>query len=542
MSTDHGPAEPRQARQDHHERQEPTKRTGEKLADWADGRLGFHKVVRATMRKAFPDHWSFMLGEICLYSFVVIVLTGVYLTFYFHPSSAQMTYDGSYAPLRGQLVSEAYASALDISFDVRGGLLIRQAHHWAALVFVAAVLVHMMRVFFTGAFRKPREVNWLLGFALLILAMFAGLTGYDLPDDQLSGTGLAIVNGTLLSTPIVGSYLSMFLFGGDFPGNDLIARFNTIHILVLPGLMAALLVGHLALLLYHKHTQYAGPGRTKNNVVGLPVQVYVAKTAGYFFMVTGVIFIVAAIAQINPIWAYGPYRPDQVSAGSQPDWYMGVADGFLRVMPGWEINLWGHTLAIDNFLPLLVGVGLFLAMGVYPFIEAWVTGDDREQNLLDRPRDRPVRTGLGVAWLSVYLVALLGAANDLIATHFHLSVNTVTWAVRFGLFAVPLVAYVVAKRCALGLQRRDREKVLHGRETGVIKRLSYGEFVEVHERLTPEQLHALTAHEQYEPLPPGNDRAWTQRLRVRLSRGYYGADAQIAKPTAREYEEITRGH
>ncbi|GGJ83077.1 menaquinol-cytochrome c reductase cytochrome b subunit [Streptomyces camponoticapitis] len=494
------------------------------------------------MRKAFPDHWSFMLGEICLYSFVVIVLTGVYLTFYFHPSSAQMTYDGSYAPLRGQLVSEAYASALDISFDVRGGLLIRQAHHWAALVFVAAVLVHMMRVFFTGAFRKPREVNWLLGFALLILAMFAGLTGYDLPDDQLSGTGLAIVNGTLLSTPIVGSYLSMFLFGGDFPGNDLIARFNTIHILVLPGLMAALLVGHLALLLYHKHTQYAGPGRTKNNVVGLPVQVYVAKTAGYFFMVTGVIFIVAAIAQINPIWAYGPYRPDQVSAGSQPDWYMGVADGFLRVMPGWEINLWGHTLAIDNFLPLLVGVGLFLAMGVYPFIEAWVTGDDREQNLLDRPRDRPVRTGLGVAWLSVYLVALLGAANDLIATHFHLSVNTVTWAVRFGLFAVPLVAYVVAKRCALGLQRRDREKVLHGRETGVIKRLSYGEFVEVHERLTPEQLHALTAHEQYEPLPPGNDRAWTQRLRVRLSRGYYGADAQIAKPTAREYEEITRGH
>ncbi|WP_329031274.1 cytochrome bc complex cytochrome b subunit [Streptomyces sp. NBC_01725] len=539
MGTEDRPAESGQGRR---------KRSGEKLADWADGRLGLHRVVRATMRKAFPDHWSYMLGEICVYSFLVIILTGVYLTFYFHPSSAQVTYDGSYAPLRGQLVSEAFDSTMDISFDVRGGLLIRQAHHWAALVFVAAVLVHMMRVFFTGAFRRPREVNWLLGFSLLVLAMFAGLTGYDLPDDQLSGTGLAIVNGTLLSTPIIGSYLSFFLFGGDFPGNDLVPRFNTIHILVIPGIMAAVVVAHLALLLYHKHTQFAGPGRTKTNVVGPPVQVYAVKSAGYFFMVAGVIFIAAAIAQINPIWRYGPYRPDQVSAGSQPDWYMGVADGLLRVMPGWELNFWGHTLALDNFLPLMAGVCLFLAMGVYPFIEAWVTGDDREQNLLDRPRDRPVRTGLGVAWLSVYVVALLGAANDLIATHFRLSVNTVTWAVRFGLFVVPVLAYIVAKRCALGLQRRDREKVLHGRETGVVKRLSYGEFVEVHEPLTREQLHSLTAHQQYKPLPAGTEqttnggRAWTRRLRVKLSRGYYGENAQITKPTPREYEEITSGH
>ncbi len=350
MGTTERPAESRQGRRE------------EKVADWAEGRLGYRGVARATMRKVFPDHWSFMLGEICLYSFIVLVLTGVYLTFYFHPSSEQVTYQGSYAPLRGQLVSEAFNSTMHISFDVRGGLLIRQVHHWAALIFVAGVFVHMMRVFFTGAFRKPREINWVLGFSLLILAMFGGLTGYDLPDDLLSGTGLAVVNGTILSIPIVGTYLSMFLFGGEFPGNDLVARFNTIHVLLIPALMMALIVAHVALSVHHKHTQYPGSGRTNKNVVGMPARVYIVKSAGYFFLVSGVIFFIAAIAQINPIWQYGPYRPDQVSAGSQPDWYMGVADGFLRVMPGWEISFWSHTLALDNLVPLLVGVGLFVVL------------------------------------------------------------------------------------------------------------------------------------------------------------------------------------
>ena len=259
----------------------------------------------------------------------------------------------------------------------------------------------------------------------------------------------------------------------------------------------------------------------------------------------------AAIAQINPIWEYGPYRADQVSAGSQPDWYMGVADGLLRVMPGWEITFGGYTLALDNLIPLLVGVGLFLALGAYPFIESWVTGDDREQHLLDRPRNRPVRTALGVAWISFYLVALIGAANDIIALRLHVSVNAVTWAVRIGLVVVPLAAYAMTKRCALGLQRRDRDKVLHGRETGIVKRLPHGEFVEVHEPLGQEQLHALTQHEQYEPIDarpsvngegPNAGSRVARRLRARLSRGFYGEGAQIIKPTAQEYQEITGEH
>ncbi|MEV7387416.1 cytochrome b N-terminal domain-containing protein [Streptomyces sp. NPDC091215] len=524
---------------------------GERTARWADGRLGPYSLIRNKARRAFPDHWSFLLGEICLYSFVVIVVTGVYLTLYFHPSMKEVQYNGSYLPLRGQPASEAFNSTMHLSFDVRGGLLIRQAHHWAALVFIGAMLVHMLRVFFTGAFRKPREFQWLFGFLLLVLGMFGGLTGYDLPDDLLSGTGLAVVNGTILSIPIVGTYLSMFLFGGEFPGGELVARFNTIHVLIIPAIMVGLLVAHLILLLHHKHTQYPGPGRTNRNVVGLPLKVRAVKSAGFFLLVTGAIFTVAALAQINPIWLYGPYRADQVSAGSQPDWYMGVADGLLRVMPGWEIDFWGHTLALDNLIPLAVGVGLFLAMGAYPFIESWVTGDDREQHLLDRPRNRPVRTALGVAWISFYLVSLIGAANDIIATRFHVSVESVTWAVRVGLFVAPLAAYAVAKRCALGLQRRDRDMVLHGRETGVIKRLPNGEFVELHEPLRQEDLHLLTQHEQYLPIAPGSngdaggegaDTGFARRLRVAFSRALYGEGAQIPKPTAQEYREIAGKH
>ncbi|MER5366542.1 ubiquinol-cytochrome c reductase cytochrome b subunit [Streptomyces sp. NPDC002722] len=536
MGHDSRPVDPEQAH------------TGERLARWVDSRLGRGGVARSARRLVFPDHWSFMLGQTALYSLVILMITGVYLSFYFHPSSELVVYQGGYLPLRGQLVSEAFDSTLHLSFDVRGGLLIRQAHHWAALVFVAAVFVHMLRVFFTGAFRKPRELNWLFGFGLLVLAMFAGLTGYDLPDDQLSGTGLQVVNGTILSIPVVGTYLSFFLFGGEFPGEDLIARFNTLHVLVLPGLMIALTVAHVALVRRHRHAQHPGPGRTRGNVVGLPPKVYAVKAAGYFFMVSGVILVMAAAAQINPVWNYGPFRPDQVSAGSQPDWYMGVADGLLRAMPGWEIDFWVHTLALDNLLPLLFGVLLFLAMGAYPFIEAWVTDDDREQHLLDRPRNRPVRTALGVAWLSVYSVALVGAANDIIAIRLHVSVNAVTWAVRAGLFAVPVLAFVVTKRVALALQRRDRDKVLHGRESGVITRLPHGEYVEIHEPLDQARLHTLTAHEQYRPLEAasvGTDGAApsrTQRLRSLLSNFFHGPSTQIPKPTVPEYEEITGRH
>ncbi|MET9956390.1 cytochrome bc complex cytochrome b subunit [Streptomyces sp. NPDC006339] len=525
---------------------------GERVADWADGRLGIYTLAKANMRKIFPDHWSFMLGEVCLYSFLIIILTGVYLTMFFHPSMNEVEYTGPYVPLQGQLMSEAFNSTMHISFEVRGGLLIRQIHHWAALIFLAGMFVHMMRVFFTGAFRKPREINWLFGFLLFFLGMFTGFTGYSLPDDLLSGTGVRFMQGAILSVPIVGTYLSMFLFGGEFPGGDFVARFYSAHVLLLPGIMLGLVVAHLILVFVHKHTHFEGPGRTNKNVVGMPLlPVYMAKAGGFFFLVFGVIAVISAIASINPIWALGPYRPDQVSTGAQPDWYMGFAEGLIRVMPGWEINIWGHTLVLGVFIPLVIFPLVLGAIAVYPFIESWITGDKREHHIAQRPRNAPTRTAFGVAWITAYMIMLVGGGNDLWATHFHLSINAITWFVRIFFFVGPVIAFIVTKRICLGLQRRDKDKVLHGRESGIIKRLPHGEFVEVHTPLSQGELHKLTAHEQYAPaeLPPAVDENGVERkigrmekLRVKLNRGYYGADNQVAKPTVEEYKEIQSGH
>ncbi|MFJ9040192.1 cytochrome bc complex cytochrome b subunit [Streptomyces sp. NPDC102406] len=525
-------------------RQAPT--AGERVADWADGRLGIHGLGRKYLRKVFPDHWSFLLGEICLYTFIVLVLTGVYLTLFFHPSMNEVEYHGGYVPLNGVRMSEAYSSTLDISFDVRGGLLIRQIHHWSALIFVAAMFVHMMRHFFTGSFRKPRELNWLFGWLLLFLALFEGLLGYSLPDDLLSGAGMRLIEGMTLSVPVVGTYLTFFLFGGEFPGDDIVARFYSIHVLLLPGIMAALVVTHLILVFYHKHTQFPGPGKTERNVVGQPFfPVYLAKAGGFFFLVFGVVAAIAAVASINPVWVYGPYRPDQVSTGAQPDWYLGFAEGLVRVMPGWEYAFWGHTLNLGILVPLVAFPLWLVLIGIWPFVEAWITGDRREHHLLDRPRNRPVRTGLGVAWLTGFFVALGAGGNDLIATHFHLSVNVITWCARVALIAGPVLAYVVTKRVCLGLQRRDRDKVLHGRETGRIKRLPHGEYAEVHEPLSQGELYLLTQHEEPAALeaPPDTDehgvrrrvRA-TQRVRVALSRWMYGEGSRIPKARPHEIE------
>ncbi|MFD0416459.1 cytochrome bc complex cytochrome b subunit [Streptomyces sp. NPDC127108] len=524
---------------------------GERVADWADGRLGVHTLAKTQMRKVFPDHWSFMFGEICLYSFLILILTGVWLTLFFEPSGVEVEYNGSYEPLKGVLMTRAYESTVDISMEVRGGLLIRQIHHWAALVFVAGMLVHMMRVFFTGAFRKPRELNWVFGWTLLMLGLITGLTGYSLPDDLLSGTGIRFAQGAILSIPVVGTYLSFFLFGGEFPGHDIIPRLFAVHVLLLPGIMLGLVVAHLILVFYHKHTQFAGPGRTEKNVVGAPfLPIYVAKAGGFFFLVFGVLAMMGAIATINPVWALGPYRPDLVGTGAQPDWYLGFSEGLIRVMPGWEINAWGHTLQLGVFIPFALFPLIMAAIGVYPFIEAWITKDRREHHIADRPRNAPVRTGLGVAWLTLFGVLMIGGGNDLWATHFHLSINAITWFVRIAFFVAPPLAFVVTHRICLGLQRRDRDKVLHGRESGIIKRLPHGEYVEVHQPLSPAERYKLTAHEQPRPLEVGplvdaNGVARkvprSERLRARLSRAMYGPGAQVPKATAEEYRRIHSG-
>ncbi|MEU3664591.1 ubiquinol-cytochrome c reductase cytochrome b subunit [Streptomyces sp. NPDC032940] len=518
---------------------------GVRIADWADGRLGIYNF-RFLIRKVFPDHWSFMFGEIALYSFIMLLLTGIWLTMFFDPSMAETVYDGSYAPLQGIPMSRAYESTVNVSFDVRGGLLIRQLHHWSALVMVAALCVHTLRHFLTGSFRKPREANWLIGFSLLVLVTLEGFVGYSLPDDLLSGTGLRITQGITLAIPVVGTYLAMFLFGGEFPGQDIIPRFYSFHILLLPGTILALVTVHLILVFYHKHTQFRGPGRTENNVVGQPLMPhYTAKAGGFFFLVTGVLALLAGVAQINAVWTYGPYRADQISQGSQPDWYMGFLEGALRAMPAWEFTIWGgYTINMGLLVPAVILPTLMMAViALWPFLEAWVTGDKREHHLLDRPRDHPTRTAFACAFVALYLVLFFGGANDILAERFHLSLNAITWSIRIGVFLVPALTYVVTKRLCLGLQRRELDKLLHGRESGRIRRLPHGEFVEVHEPLDAWHEYKLLAREDYKPLPAPqreqdgvpNPRFRKEMLRYKLSRWLYGE--QIAKPTPAELEQ-----
>jgi ubiquinol-cytochrome c reductase cytochrome b subunit len=519
--------------------QEPKTAIG-KTANYFDERLGLGGFTKFFARKVFPDHWSFMLGEVAMWSFVVVIITGTWLTFFYQPSMAHTYYDGSYAPLKGAEMTVAYASSLDISFDIRGGLIMRQMHHWGALIFVAAVGLHMLRVFFTGAFRKPRELNWVVGFLLFIMAMAAGFTGYSLPDDLLSGNGLRIIDGMIKGIPLIGPAISSGLFGGEFPGTEVIARLYALHIMIVPAIMIVLIGIHLMMLIIHKHTHYSGPGRTDQNVVGYPLMpVYVAKAGGFFFLVFGVIAGIAALFTINPIWNYGPYDPSPVSAGTQPDWYIGWLDGALRLAPSnWDISVFGFMIPMGVMVPLVVSLVFLALVAAYPFIEKWVTKDDREHHVLDRPRNAPTRTAIGAAGVMFYGVLWAGASTDLIAIYFQMSLNHVLVAMQILLLIGPVIAYWITKRACIALQRKDREIVLHGRETGRVVRLPHGEYIEVHEPLDKYELWKLVDFKDYEPIMPrpnaqGKITLGT-RLRSAISKIYF--EDRIAPVSKAEYE------
>ena len=520
-------------------------------AEWADDRLGLATLAKKNLRKVFPDHWSFMLGEIALWSFVVLLLSGVFLTLWFNPSMGETTYEGSYAQLRGVEMSEAYASALRLSFDVRGGLLMRQIHHWSAMLFIAAMMIHLLRVFFTGAHRKPRELNWAIGALLLLLGTLEGFTGYSLPDDLLSGTGLRAADGFVKSQPIVGTYMSFFLFGGEFPGTDVIPRFFIIHVLLIPGILLALITAHMLLLVYHKHTQWPGPGRTEQNVVGFPMlPVYAAKAGGFFFIVFGITALMGGLLSINPVWKFGPYDPSKVTAGSQPDWYMGWPDGALRIMPNLETHIWHHTISWNVLLPIIVlPMLMFTILLMLPFIEAWITGDKRDHHLLQRPRDAPTRTATMVALMTMYGLFWAAGGNDIIAIRLHLSINQITYFMRGAVFIGPVIAFMITRRWCISLQRKDQQDLLHGYETGIIMRSPEGGYTERHLPLSSERAYMLAARDRDPDVlgeleegpdangvePRGGIATRLAAVRHRLRTLMYADNIQ--KPTIQELEE-----
>ena len=473
-------------------------------AKWADDRYHLSGGIRRQLNKVFPTHWSFLLGEIALYSFIVLLLSGVYLSLFFDPSMAEVTYQGSFDNLRGLEMSRAYESTLYITFDVRGGLFVRQVHHWSALLFMLSLTIHMFRTFFTGAFRRPREVNWVIGVLIFLLGCFEGLAGYSLPDDLLSGAGLRITSGLTMSIPVIGTWANWLLFGSEFPGTEIIPRLYALHIVLIPGILLALIGVHVGLVWYQKHTQFPGVRRKETNVVGVRIMpTFALKAGGFTAVVIGVTALLGGLFQINPVWNFGPFSAAQVSAGTVPDWYMGWTDGLVRLWPAWEVYLGNYTIPAPFFpfmmgLPLLGGVAM-----VYPWIEKKLTKDYAHHNLLQRPRDVPVRTSLGVMAITFFMVSLLSAANDVLAEKFDISLNATTWMGRIGLLVLPPLAYAITYRLCLGLQRSDRMVLEHGVETGIIKRLPHGEFIEVHQPLGPvdEHGHPIPLEYQGAPVP-----------------------------------------
>jgi ubiquinol-cytochrome c reductase cytochrome b subunit len=432
----------------------------ERFALWIDDRLGTAHWVRKALRKAFPDHWSFMLGEINMYAFVLLVVTGTFLALFFRPDATETMYHGPYATLDGSRVSEAYQSTLALSFQVNAGLLVRQIHHWLALIFLAGIVVHMMRIFFTGAFRKPRELNWLIGIGLFVLAMGEGFTGYSLPDDLLSGTGLRIADSVVLSIPFVGTWLSsLILDGAVFPSDQLIPRLFTAHVFILPATIAALIAVHLAILWRQKHSQFPGPGRTEHNVVGSPLfPNYAAKSIALFAAIVAVSVGLGAFVQINPIWLWGPYEPWRASSPAQPDWYIGWLEGALRIGPPWALHLWGHTIPSPFWPSVLMPIVLLAVVACAPWIDAKLRGDHEAHQLLDPARAVPMRTAAGVAFLVFTGGLTLAGSDDVQARYFHTDVTSIVHFYQ-GLCTLGVAfAFVVAYLVASELRERGRER------------------------------------------------------------------------------------
>jgi ubiquinol-cytochrome c reductase cytochrome b subunit len=416
----------------------------QRAQNWLDERLGTTSFARTALRRVFPDHWSFLLGEIALGCLVVLVVTGVFLTFLYIPDTRGVTYDGPYAPLRGERVSAAFDSTMRLSFEVKAGLLMRQMHHWATLVLVAAIVVHLCRVFFTRAFRRPRELNWVIGVLLLLLAMAEGLTGYWLPDDLLSGVSIHIGYSVVLAIPVVGTRVAQLVFGGEFPAPDMLPRFYVFHVLLLPALLLVLVGLHLAIVALQKHTQFPGPGRTERNVVGTRFWPrHALRSMSLLLVVAAVCAGLGGLAQINPVWHYGPSQPAHVTSPAQPDWYLGWLDGLLRLGGPWSFEVFGYTVSENLWPAILFPAIAFGVLTLWPWIERRFTGDRVAHHLLDRPRDAPVHTATGLAGLVLFVIPFLAGSGDVLAVLLNVSVETITRILRYALVIAPPLTWLV---------------------------------------------------------------------------------------------------
>jgi ubiquinol-cytochrome c reductase cytochrome b subunit len=495
--------------------------------DTVDERVGSSRLLTGVLDKIFPDHWSFMVGEIAMDSLIILIATGIYLTFFFVPSGAEVVYAPTgghvYAPLVGQHMSEAYQSVINLSFNVRFGLVMRQAHHWAALIFLAAVIFHLCRIFFTGAFRKPREINWVIGLTLWIILMLEGFTGYSLPDDLLSGTGIRVIYSIVQSVPGVGTWLVYALWGGPFPGRTFIIRLFVVHEFLFPAIIVGLLTAHLMILWHQKHTDFPGPGKTETNIRGSRIwPQYALKASGLMMIVAGITFGLAGFFQINPVWLYGPYTPFTVSAGSQPDWYVAWLDGSLRLWPHWEFRSFGHEIANPFFPGLLIPGFIITLMYAWPWIDKKIYHDHRPHNLLDRPRDKPFRTGVGVAAVVFFTDLTLATGTDVLANNLHIGFERLIEILQYFALIGPIAGFAIAYKVCHALLRTAAHPIQRP-VGGIIVRSADGAY------------HTLAEHHgrsvMSSPHASGPDRPHTAKIDAPDGPEHFG-DADAPTPSA----------
>jgi ubiquinol-cytochrome c reductase cytochrome b subunit len=427
---------------------------------YLDQRTGDAPLLRKTLRYLFPDHWSFLLGEVALYCFVILVLTGTYLALFYSDSTKQIAYHGPYVPLQGQQMSEAYHSVVDISFSVRAGLLIRQTHHWAADVFIASIFLHLLRIFFTGAYRKPRELTYWLGLSILLISLLEGYLGYSLVDDLLSGMGLAIGYAVAISIPFIGANLGELIWNGPFPGTDaFFSRMYIAHVFLIPGIIGLLLAAHLSLVALKHHTQFKRtPRQTERKIVGVPTfPGQTPRSLGLFLVVAGVLFLLGGLVQINPIWLWGPYHTYLSTNGAQPDWYLGWLIGGLRLVPGFDVVIGKYTLVPNPFwggalFPLVVIGFLYF----WPALERKWTGDTGWHNVLERPRDNPRRTAVGIGMITWVVLVFVAGSSDRVNLTFNVPYTGQIWFYRVFVFVGPVLAGAIAWWVCRELQAGER--------------------------------------------------------------------------------------
>jgi len=390
--------------------------------DWFDSRLDV-AGAQGFLGKAFPAEDSFLLGEVALFCFLFLVLSGAFLGFFYEPSTSDVQYDGPVAEFQGEEMPEAFVSVLHITYAVPFGMFIRRLHHWAAHLFVASIGLHMLRVFFTGAYRNPREPNWVVGTGLAVLAMGAAYTGYALPFDEFAATATGIGYNLTVSVPVVGDFFGEIIFGGQFPTSATIPRLYFLHVLVIPVAIGIGLAVHMAILIRQKHTEAPRDGDVQvgeetvdrdddSVIVGLPaVPNQTAVSAVVFFLTAATLSALAGFLPVHNVAEYGPNDPASTPELIMPDWFLMWVYGFLKLLPQWLTFSVGPVHVNTEFLGGIVLPGLvFAAIIAWPFVDR-----TEATHFTADPLDRPRQTAVGVAAVAFIMIASIAGMNNILA-------------------------------------------------------------------------------------------------------------------------------